>query len=56
MLGHFLKAVIETAKLPVDLAADVITLGGAMTDQDEPYTVQRVKRAYRNLDKAGRDD
>lgn len=50
----FLKALIETAKTPVDLVADVVTFGGLMTDRDEPYTVSRLKRAYRNLDKAGR--
>lgn len=44
-----LKAVVETVKLPIDLAADVITLGGAMTDKPRPYTAERCRRIMRNL-------
>jgi hypothetical protein len=29
-----LNAIVEVVKLPVDVAADVITMGGAMTDKD----------------------
>lgn len=44
-----LKAIVEVAKLPVDVAADVITMGGAMTDKDRPYTADRCKRIMRKL-------
>ena len=36
-------------KLPFDVAADVITLGGAMTDKPRPYTAERCKRIMRKL-------
>lgn len=49
MLG-LLKAVVEVVKLPVDVAADVITLGGAMTDKAKPYTAKRCERIMRKLD------
>lgn len=48
MIG-LLKAVAETAKLPFDLTADIITLGGAMNDKDKPYTVKRCERIMRKL-------
>lgn len=45
-----LKAVVEVAKLPVDVAADVITLGGALTDKNKPYTAKRCERIMNKLD------
>jgi hypothetical protein len=50
MFNNLLRAVAETAKLPIDIAADVVTMGGMLTDKDEPYTVRRIKKAYRSLD------
>jgi hypothetical protein len=44
-----LNAIVEVVKLPVDVAADVITMGGAMTDKDKPYTVKRCERVMRKL-------
>jgi hypothetical protein len=49
MLGLF-KGLVEVVKLPIDVAADVITMGGAMTDQDMPYTAKRCKRIMKKLD------
>jgi hypothetical protein len=49
MMG-LLKAVVEVVKLPVDVAADVVTMGGAMTDQPKPYTAKRCERIMRKLD------
>lgn len=48
MLG-LLKAVVEVIKLPIDAAADSITLFGAMTDQDKPYIVQRCEKIMKKL-------
>jgi len=45
-----LKAVVEVAKLPVDVAADVITLGGSINDKPEPYTAKRCRRIMQKLD------
>lgn len=49
MLG-LVKAIVETAKLPFDVAADVITLGGSINDKPEPYTSARCKRIMKKLD------
>ncbi len=44
-----LDAIIEVIKLPVDVVADSITLFGACTDQDKPYTVQRCEKIMKKL-------
>jgi hypothetical protein len=42
-------AVIET---PVAIVADVVTMGGSLTDQDRPYTAQAVEKVVDNLSNA----
>jgi hypothetical protein len=43
IFGSLLKTVIDTATLPLDVAADIVTMGGAMNERQEPYTVSRLK-------------
>ena len=49
MLKNLTKAVVAVAVVPVDIAADAMTLGGSLTDQAQPYTVQRLKQASKAL-------
>ncbi len=49
MMFGLLKAVVEIAKLPVDVVADVVTLGGIATDKSKPYTVKRCERIMDKL-------
>lgn len=53
MFGSLLKAtvgvVIET---PVALVKDVVTMGGAITDEDKPYTAQALEKVSQNLSDA----
>jgi len=42
-------AVIET---PISLVADVVTLGGALTDKETPYTVAAVSKVVKNIEEA----
>lgn len=44
MFGKLFKVAIDTVTLPVSVAVDVVTLGGALVDRDEPYTVSKAKR------------
>ncbi len=37
---------------PVDVAADVVTMGGATTEKDRPYTVKRAERVADLLEEA----
>lgn len=44
LLGTLLRTTIHVATVPVDVIKDVLTLGGELTDQDEPYTVQKARK------------
>lgn len=41
--------VVET---PVALAADVVTLGGSLTDRPRPYTAEAVSKVVKNVQEA----
>ena len=53
MLGNLAKAavgvVIET---PLAVVADVVTLGGTLSDKDEPYTATALKKVVNNVEKS----
>ena len=51
-LEDLTKAAIGVVKLPISVAADVVTLGGALTDKDKPYTAENVSDIVGNLDNA----
>ena len=57
LLGSLTKAavgvVIET---PIAIVADAVTLGGTLTDKDEPYTATSVKKVMDNLSDATESD
>ncbi|MBQ0707740.1 MULTISPECIES: hypothetical protein [Brucella/Ochrobactrum group] len=55
MFGKLLRAAYDTATLPVAVAADFATMGGALTDRDEPYTVEKAKRIVDDVLTAGDD-
>ena len=50
MLGNLVKAtvgvVIET---PIAVVADVVTLGGSLTDKDKPYTAEAISKVVENI-------
>ena len=53
MFGDLLKVVVGTViETPVALVKDVATLGGAITDQDTPYTLQSLEKVAENLSNA----
>lgn len=53
LIGNLAKAavgvVIET---PIAVAADVLTLGGSLTDKDKPYTAEAIEKVVDNIGKA----
>lgn len=49
MLESLAKAAVGVATLPVTVAADIITLGGSMTDKDKPYTADCAEKILKNL-------
>ena len=50
MVGSLLKAALAPVDIAVGAAADVVTLGGALTDQDKPYTAQAAERLMDNVE------
>ncbi len=52
MFGSLLKAAVGVVVTPVAVVADVVTMGGALSDKDEPYTVTNCKKVYENLENA----
>ena len=50
MFNSLVKAtvgvVIET---PLAVVADVVTMGGALTDKEVPYTADALEKVYENL-------
>lgn len=49
IFGSLLEAVLDTATLPIDVAKDVVTMGGAMTERQEPYTFSKLKKIDRDI-------
>lgn len=45
--------VVET---PIAIAADMLTLGGSITDKDEPYTATALKNVMNNIEHATKHD
>lgn len=56
MFESLLKAAVSVVKLPVTVAADALTLGGALTDREQPYTADALSDLVKNLEDATRPD
>lgn len=52
ILKDVTKAALGIVFSPVSIAADICTMGGALTDRDEPYTVESMRSVMRNLQNA----
>lgn len=55
-LTNLTKAAVGVATTPIDLIADTVTLGGALTDQEKPYTAQKAEKIMDCLNKATKPD
>ena len=50
IFGSILKTVIDTATLPIEVAKDVVTLGGAATGEHQTYTGKRLEKLSDDLE------
>jgi hypothetical protein len=48
------KAALGVVTVPVAIVADVVTLGGSLTDRATPYTAEAVSDLVQNLKDASR--
>jgi hypothetical protein len=44
LFGAIVRTVVNVATLPVAIVKDVFTLGGVCTEQDKPYTAQKLEQ------------
>jgi len=52
ILKSLTKAAVGVATLPIDVVADVVTLGGVLADKGQPYTAEKVKDVLGNIKNA----
>lgn len=55
-LKNLTKAAIGIATTPITIAADVVTLGGSLTDKDEPYTATQMRQVVKSVQQAADPD
>lgn len=57
ILGDLSKAVVGVVvETPIAIAADVVTMGGVLSDKDEPYTATALKGVMKNVENATKPD
>lgn len=56
MLESLAKAATAVVTVPVAVVADVVTLGGSLTDKRKPYTAEAVEDFVDNLKDATKPD
>lgn len=49
ILKSAVKAASVVVDAPVSVAADIVTMGGVLTDTDKPYTCKAVERFVSNV-------
>jgi hypothetical protein len=52
ILNSVVKAAVSVVEIPVAVAADVVTLGGSLTDTQQPYTATAVEHLVKNVQDA----
>ena len=55
IFGKLIGTVIDVATLPIAVVKDVATMGRAVTDQEEPYTIKKIKDICDDLSKVDED-
>lgn len=51
MFGSLIKAVVGVVvETPVAIVADVVTMGGALTDKEKPYTAEALEKVVKNVE------
>ena len=53
LFGDLTKAVVGVVvETPIAVVADVVTMGGVLSDKDEPYTATALKGVMQNIENA----
>jgi hypothetical protein len=51
-INKLVKTGMELVETPIAIVKDIATMGGALTDQDKPYTLQKLEDAGEAYDEA----
>jgi hypothetical protein len=51
-INKLVKTGLDLVETPIAVVKDIATMGGSLTDQDEPYTIQKLKEAGEDYDAA----
>jgi hypothetical protein len=54
-LGKFAGALIRTALLPVSVLADVVTMGGVLSDKEQSYTGEAIGKIAKDVESGVRE-
>lgn len=54
-IGNIVKGAVAVAVTPVAVAADIVTMGGELTDRRESYTGEKLRQAAEALNRAIED-
>lgn len=49
LIESTVRAAASVVSVPVALAADAVTMGGALTDRDRPYTAEACSDLLKNV-------
>jgi len=55
LFGSVLGTVFDVVTSPIAVVKDVVTLGGSLTDENEPYTIQQLKKLDSDVKQIGSD-
>ena len=56
MLESLTKAVVGVViETPIAVVSDVVTLGGALTDKDQPYTATALEKVVKNVENSTKE-
>lgn len=54
-IGKLVKTGMDLIETPVTVVKDIATMGGALTDQEKPYTIQKLEEAGKDWDEAKKE-
>lgn len=44
LFGQIVRTLVNVVMLPAEILKDAVTLGGIITEQQQPYTVRRLEK------------
>lgn len=49
IIGKLFGVVIDIVEIPIAIAKDIVTVGGTLTEEDKPYSMQKIKELKDDL-------